>query len=269
MKNNTKFPFNDTALEGFRVLICGASKGIGKAVAKTMAQTGADIIVSSRNKESLELLCNELIDLGANSAKAIPLDFEDTETLKDTISKLIEENPIQILVNNSAGPPGGPLLDVELDEFEPAFKRHLHAAHTITKMLVPGMESSGIGRIVNIISTSVREPIANIGLSNTLRGAMGSWSKSLSRELPTCITINNILPGFTNTTRLSNLAKSISDKTGKDVSEIQENWMNEVPIKRLIDPHETALAVTFLCLPSSGGIRGISMAVDGGRMRSI
>ncbi len=269
MKNEKTFPFNNNALQGLRALICGASKGIGKSISKTMAQAGADVIVSSRNKESLESLCEELLSLGANSAKAIPLDFEDIEAVKNVISNLVEENPIQILVNNSAGPPGGPLLDVELDEFESAFKRHLHASHTITKMLVPGMEVSGIGRIVNIISTSVREPIDNIGLSNTLRGSMASWSKSLSRELPTCITINNILPGFTDTTRLSNLAKSISDKTGKDISEIRETWMSGVPIKRLIDPHETALAATFLCLPTSGGIRGISLAVDGGRMRSI
>jgi 3-oxoacyl-[acyl-carrier protein] reductase len=268
MKNKT-FPFNNLALKGYRALICGASKGIGKSVAEAMAQAGADIIVSSRNKEALEQLCEELIEMGANTAKAAPVDFEDISSVKVMVTELVKGGPIHILINNAAGPPGGPLLGVDISDFEPAFKRHLHAAHTITKMLVPGMESSGIGRIVNIISTSVREPIDNIGLSNTLRGAMASWSKSLARELPPCITINNILPGFTDTSRLNSLAKSISDKTGKNISDIQDNWLNQVPIGRLIDPQETALAVTFLCLPSSGGIRGISMAVDGGRMRSI
>ncbi len=263
------FPFNKSVLKGYRALICGASKGIGKEVAKSMAKVGADVIICSRNKESLEKLRLELIDLGANTATVLPLDLEKSEDVTNSISKLLDEGPIQILINNASGPPGGPLLSNEIDEFEPAFKRHLYAAHTITKMLVPGMEESGIGRIVNIISTSVREPIDNIGLSNTLRGAMASWSKSLSRELHPCITINNILPGFTNTSRLSSLANSISDKTGKDVSEIREKWMEQVPIGRLIEPQETALAITFLCLPSSGGIRGISMAVDGGRMRSI
>ena len=126
-----------------------------------------------------------------------------------------------------------------------------------------------MGRIINIISTSVREPIDNIGLSNTLRGAMGSWSKSLSRELPPCITINNILPGFTDTDRLGSLSESISERTGKSVEDVKESWMNGVPIKRLIDPLETATAVTWLSLPSSGSIRGISLPVDGGRMRSI
>ena len=176
---------------------------------------------------------------------------------------------VHILVNNSGGPPGGPLLENDLDDFEGPFRRHLHASHTITKALVPKMESEGTGRIVNIISTSVREPIDNIGLSNTLRGAMASWAKSLSRELPPCITINNILPGFTDTDRLGSLAESISQRTGKSVDDVQDGWMGSVPIQRLIDPMETAAAVTWLCLPSSSGVRGISLAVDGGRMRSI
>jgi len=176
---------------------------------------------------------------------------------------------VHILVNNSGGPPGGPLLENELDDFVGPFRRHLHASHTITKALVPKMESEGTGRIVNIISTSVREPIDNIGLSNTLRGAMASWAKSLSRELPPCITINNVLPGFTDTDRLGSLAESISQRTGRSVDEVQDGWMSSVPIQRLIDPMETAAAVTWLCLPSSSGVRGISLAVDGGRMRSI
>ena len=131
------------------------------------------------------------------------------------------------------------------------------------------MKKAGSGRIVNIISTSVREPIDNIGLSNTLRGAMASWSKSLSRELDPCITINNILPGFTDTDRLDSLASSISERTGSPVEDITEGWLSGVPIQRLVDPLETAVAVTFLCLPSSGAIRGVSLAIDGGRMRSI
>ena len=170
---------------------------------------------------------------------------------------------------NAAGPPGGPLLDNDVADFEAPFKRHLHAAHQITRMVVPAMEDAGTGRIVNIISTSVREPIPNIGLSNTLRGAMASWAKSLSRELPACITINNILPGFTDTDRLGSLAASIEEKTGRSQEDIHNTWMSQVPIGRLIEPAETASAITFLCLPQSGGIRGVSLAVDGGRMRSI
>ena len=166
-------------------------------------------------------------------------------------------------MNNSGGPPGGPLLENTVEDFSGPFTRHLHASHIMVRSFAPGMIEAGSGRIVNVISTSVREPIDNIGLSNTLRGAMASWSKSLSRELHPCITINNILPGFTDTDRLGSLANSISSRTGIDVEDVRENWMNSVPIERLIDPLETAVAIAWLCLPSSGAIRGsasLSMA---------
>ena len=159
--------------------------------------------------------------------------------------------------------------DNTVADFHAPFARHLHAAHKITKLLVPQMEASGYGRIIQIISTSVREPIPNLGLSNTLRGAMASWAKSLSRELPPCITINNVLPGFTDTERLGSLANSINQKTGKSLDEIHEGWMGQVPIERLVDPMETASAITYLALPAAGAIRGVSLAVDGGRLRSI
>jgi|TARA_B100001750_G_scaffold47579_1_gene35772 3-oxoacyl-[acyl-carrier protein] reductase len=198
--------------------------------------------------------------------EAIVLDLEDIEAVRDAVSSM---GVVQIVVNNSGGPPGGALLENSLEDFDGPFRRHLHAAHTIVQMLAPSMEEAGSGRIVNIISTSVREPIDNIGLSNTLRGAMASWSKSLSRELHSCITINNILPGFTDTDRLGSLASSISERTGNSVEDITEGWLGGVPIQRLVSPLETAVAATFLCLPSSGAIRGVSLAVDGGRMRSI
>ena len=263
---DSESPFTRSAMKGMRALVCGASKGIGRACAKALAEAGAEVIVCSRDEEALEALCSSLPGEGH---MAVGLDLENMALVKSTISGLLDEGPIHILINNSAGPPGGPLLDNEIEDFEAPFKRHLHASHTLTKMLVPGMEEAGVGRIVNIISTSVREPIPNIGLSNTLRGAMASWSKTLSRELPPCITINNILPGFTDTDRLGSLAQSIHEKTGRSIEDIHTTWMAQVPIERLIQPEETADAVLFLCLPGSGGIRGVSLAVDGGRMRSI
>jgi|MGYP000399744370 3-oxoacyl-[acyl-carrier protein] reductase len=250
-------PYASNALKGMRAVVCGASKGIGRATAEMLAACGADVIGLSRSAPEIA------------GVRSMSLDLEDTEAIEKTISGILVAGPIHILVNNAGGPPGGPLLSNQIEEFEAPFKRHLHAAHQITQMVVPAMEDAGVGRIVNIISTSVREPIPNIGLSNTLRGAMASWAKSLSRELPTCITINNILPGFTDTDRLGSLAESIENKTGRSKEDIHDTWMSQVPIGRLIDPMETASAVTFLCLPQSGGIRGVSLAVDGGRMRSI
>ena len=250
-------PYASDAMKGMRAVVCGASKGIGRATAELLASCGADVIGLSRSAPEIP------------GVRSMSLDLEDTTAIEKTISGILVAGPIHILINNAGGPPGGPLLDNEVEDFEAPFKRHLHAAHQITQMVVPSMQEVGMGRIVNIISTSVREPIPNIGLSNTLRGAMASWAKSLSRELPTCITINNVLPGFTDTDRLGSLAESIEAKTGRSQQDIHDTWMAQVPIGRLIDPMETASAITFLCLPQSGGIRGVSLAVDGGRMRSI
>ena len=263
---DSEFPYADGILSGKNALVCGASKGIGRATALMLARAGANVTVCARSSEKLDILVDEMY---GNGHSKLILDLEDIATLEHKIFELTKKQKIHILVNNAGGPPGGPLLSNKIDDFDAPFRRHLHAAHTITQILTPIMESEGYGRIVNIISTSVREPIDNIGLSNTLRGAMGSWAKSLSRELNPCITINNILPGFTDTDRLGSLAKSISDRTGESIKSVQDKWMDSVPIQRLIDPLETGAAVTWLCLPSSGSIRGISLAVDGGRMRSI
>ncbi|MGY8670187.1 MAG: SDR family oxidoreductase [Candidatus Poseidoniales archaeon] len=263
---NPESPFKKTALKGMRALVCGASRGIGRAAVKAFADAGASVVACSRNEEALNQLVESLPGTGH---QAVAMDLEKLEVVEMLINKILEDGPIHILINNAAGPPGGPLLENEVEDFEAPFKRHLHAAHTITRMLAPEMEKAGIGRIVNIISTSVKEPIPNIGLSNTLRGAMAAWSKTLSREIAPCITINNILPGFTNTDRLGSLADSIHQKTGKSIADIHDNWISQVPIERLIQPEETADAILFLCLPGSGGIRGVSLAVDGGRLRSI
>ena len=254
------FPFSSNALKGKHAIVCGASKGIGAATAKMLAKAGAKVTAVSRNPHDL------VAELAGDVHTGVSLDLEDKEAIDEFISTIEE---CHILINNAAGPPGGPLLDNQVEDFEAPFRRHLHASHTLVRGLVPKMEAAGMGRIVNIISTSVREPIPNIGLSNTLRGAMASWAKSLSRELPTCITINNVLPGFTDTDRLGSLASSINAKTGKSIEEIHAGWMSQVPIERLIDPLETGAAIAYLCMPISGGIRGVSLAVDGGRMRSI
>ena len=254
------FPFSTSALSGKHAIVCGASKGIGAATAKMLAKAGAKVTAVSRNPHDL------VATLEGEGHTGISLDLENQEAIGKFISSIEE---CHILINNAAGPPGGPLLENDIEDFDAPFKRHLHASHTLVKGVVPLMEKAGMGRIVNIISTSVREPIPNIGLSNTLRGAMASWAKSLSRELPTCITINNVLPGFTDTDRLGLLASSINSKTGKSVEDIHAGWMSQVPIDRLIDPLETGAAVAYLCMPISGGIRGVSLAVDGGRMRSI
>jgi len=257
------FPFADGILNGMDALVCGASKGIGRSCALMLARSGAKVTVCSRSKDNLENLVEEMYGDGHDY---LVLDLEELDDVRSELKNLGHYN---ILINNSGGPPSSPLIDNEVEDFLGPFTRHLHASHEITRALIPGMEEMGMGRIINIISTSVREPIDGIGLSNTLRGAMASWSKSMSRELPPCITINNIMPGWTDTERLSQLAQTKSEKSGISVEEIFNQWEQMTPIKRLINPMETAAAVLWLCLPSSESVRGVSLAVDGGRMRSI
>ncbi len=264
------FPYSENSLTGRHAMVCGASRGIGAATAKMLAKAGADVTICARNQNALEELKVELSKLGTGNHQVCIIDLEDTQSLGSKVQSIIAGNgPIHILVNNAGGPPGGPLLNNELEDFEAPFKRHLHASHTLVQLLAPQMKEENFGRIIQIISTSVKEPIPNIGLSNTLRGAMASWAKSLSRELDPCITINNVLPGFTDTDRLGSLADSIHQRTGKSQDDIHRSWIEQVPIGRLIDPLETASAILFLALPASGGIRGVSLAVDGGRLRGI
>ena len=235
---NADFPFNQNALKGKHALVCGASKGIGRATAIIMAKCGANVTVASRDIDSLNELTAELTSLGQGSHSAIQLDLENQDDIRSEIENLLaNKGPVHILVNNAGGPPGGPLIQNTLDEFDAPFRRHLHASHTLVQMLSPGMESESYGRILQIISTSVKEPIPNIGLSNTLRGAMASWAKSLSRELHPCITINNILPGFTDTERLGSLKRinTISNRQicrgcQRRLDEPSSNWQADRPI---------------------------------------
>ena len=260
---------SDNALEGKTALICGASRGIGAATARIMAKAGANVILASRSEEQLNTLLSEISSLGEGKHQILVLDLEDTGSLAGRIQPILDQGPIHILVNNAGGPPGGPLLNASVEELAQPFTRHLHAAHTLVKLLTPGMLMADYGRIIQIVSTSVREPIPNLGVSNTLRGAMASWAKSLSRELHPSITINNVLPGFTDTERLGSLAQAIHERTGKSIEAIHDGWMSQVPIERLIDPLETASVIAFLASPAAGAIRGVSLPVDGGRLRSI
>jgi len=214
-------------------------------------------------------MMDEVSGLGSGHHQTLVMALGDTGRIAACVKPILDRGPIHVLVNNAGGPPGGPLLKANVDELAQPFARHLHAAHTLVKLLTPGMIMADYGRIIQIISTSVREPIPNLGVSNTLRGAMASWAKSLSRELHPSITINNVLPGFTDTERLGSLAQSIHERTGQSIEAIHDGWMSQVPIERLIDPLETASVIAFLASPAAGAIRGVSLPVDGGRLRSI
>ena len=256
------------SLSGKRALICGASAGIGRATAIQLAEQGAHCILLARRVERLENLKSE-IETNGGSAEILVGDLDQRDAAVTSVEQLLSNGPIHILINNAGGPKGGPILNAHEDEFTTAFGRHVLAAHRLTQTVLSGMKESGYGRIINIISTSVYEPIPNLGVSNTIRGAMASWSKTVSKELPPGITINNVLPGFTDTERLGQLKKGRANKNGISEDTVHQQWLSQVPEGRLAQPEETASAIGFLVSPAAGYIRGLSLPVDGGRLKGI
>jgi 3-oxoacyl-[acyl-carrier protein] reductase len=261
---------NSNSLHNRHALVCGASSGIGRETAIALARMGASVTVLARRKERLDSLLPELTAAGSPAVFALTADLDDRFELGVKINMLLESRGnVEILINNAGGPPGGPILNASPEDFQLAFGRHVLASHILAQLLVPGMTESGYGRIINIISTSVREPIPNLGLSNTIRGAMASWAKSLSRELPAGITINNVLPGFTDTERLGGLRQAVATRTGASTDDVLKGWIAQVPEGRLAEPSEPAGAIAFLASPAAAYIRGVSLPVDGGRLRGI
>ena len=266
MRNMT----NRTDLDGRRALVCGASSGIGRATAMALAKRGARVIALARREDLLVGLVDEINALRPGEAGYVMADLDDRLALEGVIDSLLAEGgPIHILVNNTGGPPPGRLLEATPEDLQIGFSRHVLAAHLLITRLLPGMRESGFGRIVNVISTSVREPVRGLGVSNTIRAAMAGFSKTISNELPGGVTINNVLPGYTDTERLGALAEAIASRTGKSEEEIRTGWVANVPEGRLAQPEEIAAAVAFLASSEAGYIRGQSLAVDGGRMKSI
>ena len=242
-------------LDGKRALVCGGTSGIGKAAAISLSECGAEVVILSRS---------------ASGENTLTCDLEDLDSLTISVTKEIEKNGnFEILINNSGGPPSGPLIDATPNDFEKAFRRHVLASQTLVQLILPGMKTANYGRIINIISTSVKEPIPGLGVSNTIRGAMASWSKTMSKELPPSITINNVLPGFTNTERLTELKKTLSEQKGISQEEVENAWLSTVPEGRLADPSELGKVVAFLSSPAASFVRGTSIPVDGGRTGSI
>lgn len=255
-------------LNGYHALICGASRGIGHACADTLAARGARVTIIARNAEKLAEVRDALPSPGGAKHAALALDLDETDALGERLGSV--EKPVHILVNNAGGPPGGPLIEAEAGAFRKGFERLLIAAHLITQHVVPGMREAEYGRIINVISTSVREPIPGLGVSNTIRAACAGWAKTLSRELaPYGITINNILPGFTATDRLASLFEARAERSGKSRENVERDALAGVPVGRFAEPGEIASAVAFLAGPDAGYITGTSLAVDGGRLHGL
>lgn len=259
-----------SSLEGRHALVCGASRGIGRATAVALARQGAQVTALARSEDRLRELLPELLDAGAPAARALAADLDDRDELDARLADHLDAHgTIHIVINNTGGPPAGPILDAADEDFLVAFGRHVLAAHRILKRVLPGMRDAEYGRFVQVLSTSVREPIPNLGVSNTMRAAVASWAKTLSRELPPGVTINNVLPGFTDTQRLQSIAEGAMKRTGKTYDEVFAGWMAQTPEGRLGLPDELAAVIAFLASPAAGFVRGATLPVDGGRLRSI
>lgn len=252
-------------------VVCGSTQGIGKAVAIELAINGANLVLIARDEQKLKDTLIELDTKQGQKHSYIVADFSNPTVLSEKMDAYLKSGgDCHILLNNSGGPKGGPIIDADISEFQNTFTQHLICNHIMVQKLVPLMKKNNYGRIINVISTSVKQPLPNLGVSNTIRGAVANWSKTLAMELGKFnITVNNVLPGATNTIRLQNIAEAKSEKTNESVSDIFKEMASESPMGRIAQPEEVANAVVFLASPAASYINGINVPVDGGRTKSL
>ncbi|MDB5250381.1 MAG: 3-oxoacyl-[acyl-carrier protein] reductase [Segetibacter sp.] len=251
--------------------VCGASQGLGLACATELALLGANIIAISRRDDKLQSVVKQLDKSKGQQHSYLCIDLSQPEEVDKAVkSYLAKGKVVHILVNNAGGPPAGPMIDTDAAEMEKAFRTHVISSHLLAQLLVPGMKEAGFGRIVNIVSTSVKQPINGLGISNLVRAAVANWAKTLANEISSYgITVNNVLPGFTNTDRLNYLFTKQASDQGISKEEILEKTVASIPAKRVGEPDEFGAAVAFLCSPAAAYINGINLPVDGGRTGTL
>ncbi len=254
-------------LAGQRALVCGASQGIGKAIALQLAKQGASVTLFARNREKLEAVLQQLECQNSQSHHVLTADFSNPANVKQAVQSHLEVcGGFEILINNTGGPAPGPAHLAETDAFLDAFNQHLINNQQLVQAVLPSMKQAGFGRIINVISTSVKQPLPNLGVSNTVRGAVANWAKTIANELGAFnITVNNVLPGATNTVRLEAIIKNKADKLGLTIEQVTEKEKSIIPLGRFGEAEEFANAVGFLCSPAAAYITGINLPVDGGR----
>jgi 3-oxoacyl-[acyl-carrier protein] reductase len=257
----------ELGLQNKNALVCGSTQGIGKATAISLAKEGVNITLMARNEKVLQGVLKELPQNGKQKHRYLVANFSNLDQIKNIIST---NNSFHILVNNTGGPKSGAIIDASVEEFSAAFQMHVLVNQILSQAVVPFMKKECFGRIINIISTSVKEPIPGLGVSNTIRNAVANWSKTMSAELAEFgITMNNILPGFTDTARLDQIIKIKATAANTSIEEMSKIMKNYVPAKRFAKPEETAAAVTFLASNSASYITGVNLPVDGGRTKSL
>ena len=259
-------------MKGQTAFVCGASKGIGAATAIELSKQGVNAVLLARSKEGLDDVISKLDKSEGQDHRTIIADFSSPENLEDKVSVFLKgfDKDIEILINNTGGPKPGPIINANPSEFIDTFNQHVICNHILVNCLVNRMKKANYGRIINIISTSVKQPIKGLGVSNTIRGAVASWAKTLSFELGEFgITVNNVLPGFTETERLHEIFQKKSKTSGTDIESIIIEAQTQIPLKRFANPSETAKAICFLASPDADYINGVNLPVDGGRLQTL
>jgi 3-oxoacyl-[acyl-carrier protein] reductase len=260
----------DILLTSRQALICGSTQGIGLAIAQEFARLGATCTLMARDKAALVRAVDTLDRSADQTHGYLVADFTDLDAVRQAIGIHVGSHEIHILVNNTGGPPPGPLLDAGTEDLAKAFSMHILCYQLLAQAALPSMKKEGYGRIINIVSTSVRIPIPNLGVSNTIRAATAGWAKTLANESGQYgITVNNILPGFTATKRLDSLIQNIARAKGLTTEEVARDMKAEIPARRFGEASDIANLAAFLASPAAAYINGTNIPVDGGRTGSF
>jgi len=260
----------DISLKDKTAVICGSSQGIGFAAAKVLAMLGANCILIARDEVKLKEAVSHLSASEGQKHSYQVADFSELKTVEQAINHIIKDHTVHVLINNTGGPKSGPIIEAEISDFENAFRQHLSCNHVLVNAVLGGMKGAGYGRIINIISTSVRTPLQNLGVSNTIRAAVASWAKTLSNEIGAFgITVNNVLPGLTETARLASLVQASAKSLNIEEEKAAAQMAATVPMKRFGQPEEIANVIAFLASPAASYVNGTSIPVDGGRTPTV
>ena len=258
------------SLKSKKALVGGSSKGLGNAVAYQLAMSGASVTLVSSNKDRLIKTVDDLRNKTGINHDYIVVDYNSFEDYKKIIKKYLDTNPIDILINNTQGPKGGDVMNVSIEDYQKSFDLLFKSVVFTTILALENMKKNKWGRIINMASMSVKEPLSYLALSNSIRSAVTTWGKTLSNDLGVYnITVNNILTGYFDTERINQLNLDKAKKLNIDVEEVYNTMKELVPLKRIGDPKEFSYLVTFLASDNAAYINGANIPIDGGLIKSL
>lgn len=260
----------EISLVGKKALVGGASRGLGKAIAMQLAQCGAEVTLMARNSEKLKAVLAELPVNDGQQHNYLVVDFADFEQFKLIIEEWFKHHQVDILINNTNGPAAGGVMDKSINDYQQSFDLLFKTVCFVTMEALKGMQASSYGRIINLSSISVKEPLQNLVLSNSIRSAVINWAKTLARELaPLGITVNNILTGYFDTERLDEINRLQSEKKGIQLDAYKEAMKQEIPMGRFGKPEEFGHLIAFLASDYASYITGTNIPIDGGLLKSV